>query len=137
MVGEREPSTDVAQEAQRLKEALRDAWGTGGTPRAASEHAEPAERESLENVDPAPHAEYANHEHHDNGRSGPQTCVVCRASRFAHAAAPDLLEELGRGVTAVGRVMQDLAGVVRRHTDEHARADGPTTHPDPATEETS
>lgn len=92
----------VEAEATRLKAALRASLEAPTTQRC--ETTQPADRASAQ---------------HAPGAS--DTCPVCRANHLAHHLGPDLMEEVGRGMAALGRTMQVLADGWRRHTaDQHA-----------------
>lgn len=115
-----EPSS-LAEESARLKEALHDLWGARQAPAPdPSQHVHA-------------HTEHVHHghdhAHDDQHQAGGDGCVVCRLSRAAHAVAPHLLDELGRGLVVTGRAVQGLAEAARRHTPPDLHTETMTEDP--------
>ncbi|MCH8612660.1 hypothetical protein [Arsenicicoccus dermatophilus] len=105
-------STSVAEEAARLKAALR-------------------ERMPAPTDDPVPGGGRPGPGPADPERAEPD-CPLCRVNRFAHdlaeALTPDLIEQVGRGLGTLGRTLTDCADALRRHTPDRSET---TDHAEP------
>ena len=124
-----EVAGSVDEESRRLKALLRDTLDLGRAPtRPEPEWTDHADQDHAD--------DHADHDHvdddpgdegeHPHRTTSPQhaadTCPVCRASRLAHTLAPELIDEVGRGMEALGRSLRGVAAAARRHTDEHLQA---------------
>lgn len=119
-----EVAGSVDEESRRLKALLRDTLDLGRAPtRPEPEWTDHADQDHAD--------DHADHDHADEGEhphltTSPQhaadTCPVCRTSRLVHSLAPELIDEVGRGMEALGRSLRGVAAAARRHTDEHLQA---------------
>ena len=145
-----EVAGSVDEESRRLKALLRDTLAPGRAPtrpetewteHADQDHADDhadhdhvdddpgddeREGEGDRSHDGDPDDDPADEGEHPHRTTSPQhaadTCPVCRASRLAHTLAPELIDEVGRGMEALGRALRGVAAAARRHTDEHLQA---------------
>ena len=124
-----EVAGSVDEESRRLKALLRDTLAPGRAPTRPepewTDHAD-QEGEGDRSHDGDPDDDPGDEGEHPHRTTSPQhaadTCPVCRASRLAHTLAPELIDEVGRGMEALGRSLRGVAAAARRHTDEHLQA---------------
>ena len=119
-----EVAGSVDEESRRLKALLRDTLAPGRAPtRPETERTDHGHHDHADDQAPHDHADEGEHPHRTTSpQHAADTCPVCRASRLAHTLAPELIDEVGRGMEALGRSLRGVAAAARRHTDEHLQA---------------